>query len=394
MKRIWKGDLASLREIRSESRWIISEETGKPIEKSAYFSSMEAMLHGAFRFVEYFEQMHKEGKVYLGNSYEPFLFHLRSGSMVGEGNARFGLPGEGKRADLLMNEFAAPELIEEILANPETESLGYSMETDRYFVAVFLFEYFFHTGSPFEGKRMVNRCFLSPLEKEAYRVEENVFCMDIGENGNEPVKGIQDKLIKYWESYPMPLRKMFQKAFLDSGTICELRPTDVDWKQLLVQLAMDYKHCGCGFHGFSEMLLKNDNGTFACPKCNKTYYPLANGLERILLAEGEKLYACQTGRDAFDKETVTGIVVENRQHKGLYGIKNVSDGVWKGLYPDGKTKEIEKGQGIPIWNGMNIRFERGEDWTLRLITPVEEQYKELERVSALIESFENENPIE
>ena len=41
-----------------------------------------------------------------------------------------------------------------------------------------------------------------------------------------------------------------------------------------------------------------------------------------------------------DKDTVTGLIVENRQKKGLYGIKNVSQGVWRGFYPDGKIKDI------------------------------------------------------
>ena len=223
-------------------------------------------------------------------------------------------------------------------------------------MAVYLFEYFFHTGSPFEGKKMVNRCFLSPEEKELFRAREGRFCMEPGEEENIPVKGIQDKLIQYWNEYPEILQKMFQKAFLDGGRLRELRPTEVDWKQLLVRMAMDYKSCHCGFHGFSYRLLPKENGTFACPKCGKIYYPLTNGMDRILLAEGEKLYECQTGRNPMDKDTVTGLIVENRQKKGLYGIKNVSQGVWRGFYPDGKIKDIPNGQGIPIWNGMSVRL--------------------------------------
>ena len=91
------------------------------------------------------------------------------------------------------------------------------------------------------------------------------------------------------------------------------------------------------------------------------------------LAEGEKLYECQTGRNPMDKDTVTGLIVENRQKKGLYGIKNVSQGVWRGFYPDGKIKDIPNGQGIPIWNGMSVRFELGEEWNLRLMQQVEER---------------------
>jgi hypothetical protein len=240
-------------------------------------------------------------------------------------------------------------------------------------MAVYLFEYFFHTGSPFEGKKMVNRCFLSPEEKELFRAREGRFCMEPGEEENIPVKGIQDKLIQYWNEYPEILQKMFQKAFLDGGRLRELRPTEVDWKQLLVRMAMDYKSCHCGFHGFCYRLLPKENGTFACPKCGKIYYPLTNGMDRILLAEGEKLYECQTGRNPMDKDTVTGLIVENRQKKGLYGIKNVSQGVWRGFYPDGKIKDIPNGQGIPIWNGMSVRFELGEEWNLRLMQQVEER---------------------
>ena len=75
--------------------------------------------------------------------------------------------------------------------------------------------------------------------------------MEPGEEENIPVKGIQDKLIQYWNEYPEILQKMFQKAFLDGGRLRELRPTEVDWKQLLVRMAMDYKSCHCGFRGFS-----------------------------------------------------------------------------------------------------------------------------------------------
>ena len=46
--------------------------------------------------------------------------------------------------------------------------------------------------------------------------------------------------------------------------------------------------------------------------------------------------------DAFDKDTVTALVAENRNKKGLYGIKNVSKGVWRGLFPDGTTREIKR----------------------------------------------------
>ncbi|OUQ63666.1 hypothetical protein B5E53_15485 [Eubacterium sp. An11] len=382
---------ASLREICDETR-TVADETGRKVKKTACFSTMKALLEGAFHLVEYFEKLHREGEVFRSDSADMFRFSLATGEMQKREPAKkekeMGrTEDETAAVDVLLaagpveiNEFLAPELVECIKEGTTAEELPFTVETDRYFMAVFLFEYFFHTGSPFEGKKMVNRCFLSPLEKEVFRAEQGQFCMDLGENENTPVKGIQDKLIHYWEEYPDILKKMFQRAFMDGGTLCELRPTEVDWKQTLVRLMMDYQVCGCGFQGFSNRLRPKENGTLLCPVCGKTYYVLSDGMNRILLAEGVKLYACQTGRDAFDKDTVTAVVAENRQKKGLYGIKNVSRGVWRGLFPDGSTREIKEGQGIPIWNGMQVRFETGEEWSLRLMQKAapEEERQDIE----------------
>ena len=375
--------LVSLEEI-CEERMLV-EKNGAYIAKPAYFASMNAMLCGALNFVEFFEKMHLMGKVYASISPDPFYFDLETGdffylenesfydkdtvaSYVTEGSFRDECSMHPDWNEMAVTEFAAPELLEE-----SEEPERWQMETDWYFMSVYLFEYFFHTGSPFEGKQMVNRCFLSPMEKEIFRARQGCFCMDADHHENPPVKGIHDKLIRYWKEYPDILHKIFRRAFYERAAMATLRPTEVDWKQVLVQLIMDYKVCRCGHHGFSFKLKPGGNGTLSCPKCGKVYYVLTDGMSRILLAEGEKLYECQTGRHPFDKDTVTGLVVENRQHKGLYGIKNVSKGEWRGFYPNGETKDIAPGQGIPIWEGMTLRFELGENWNLRLLHPTVEE---------------------
>ncbi len=368
--------IASLSEICDEKRIVRDPESGRTAEKSAYFSSMDALLQGAISLVRFFEDIHKDGCAFGSNAAGLFAFSLQTGELTEAADpylvkAYTALPISRLEEDsgrLTLNEFLAPELVE---AAAEGQDLQFTPETDWYFLSVFLFEYFFHTGSPFEGKMMVNRCFLSPLEKELYRAEKGQFCMDIDPVENTPVKGIQDKLIRYWDEYPDMLHRMFQRAFIEGGTLSNLRPTEVDWKQLLIRMAMDYQICLCGYKSYSRRLKKKENGTLACPKCGRIYYPLTNGMDQILLREGGRLYACQTGRDPFDKDTVTGLIVENRQKKGLFGIKNVSRGTWRGTYPDNTVREIGNGQGIPIWNGIRIRFELGEDWSLKLIQPID-----------------------
>ena len=341
------------------------------------FSNMRAMLEGAFHFVDYFGKLHSRGKVYGSSDPSRFFFDPGKGDLFFNGDDLLkeeGTPADG--ADMIMNEYLAPELVLYKKALEQDKQGGvqpesWQLETDWYFMSVFLFEYFFQSGSPFEGKIMVNHCFLSPEEKEYFRAEQGVFCMEPGDHGNRPVRGIQDKLIRHWDDFPEILKKSFQRAFLSGGMLTNLRPTELDWKQVLIGLMMDYKECDCGFCGFSDLLIENENGIFSCPGCGRSYYPLSDGLNRILLTDGMNLYECQTGLDACDYHKVTGKVVENRHKEGLFGIKNLSDGVWRGFYPDRVTREITKGQGIPIWDGMTLRFERGEDWTLRVIRSAE-----------------------
>ncbi len=376
MKVINGVEMISLQEICEEYLLRKDKETGQIVGENAYFSSMGAMIDGALAFVRFFEKIHSQGKVYGSWDPDQFFFCRETGAMYFSGQDLVKPMEEAalEAEEINYTEFLAPELIEDLAARKadqetdgQEEAICFQLATDWYFMSVFLFEYFFHTGSPFEGKRMVNRVFLSPEEKELFRAREGAFCMEPGDHDNGPVTGIQDKLIRYWQEYPDFLQKTFQRAFLSGGIMEQLRPTELDWKQVLVHMAMDYKECTCGFRGFSSRLLPQDNKTLACPKCGKIYYPLSDGMDRILLASGEKLYECQTGRNPFDKDTVTGLVVENRQHPGLFGIKNVSDGEWRGFFPDHSTKYINKGQVIPIWSGMTLSFERGENWTLRVI---------------------------
>ena len=212
--------------------------------------------------------------------------------MRGEETSGEAYVKEPDAAEIEFTEFLAPELAEALAEEQEKllseteeqETLEtfkecYSLETDRYFMAVYLFEYFFHTGSPFEGKKMVNRCFFP--EGKNFSDERRTLLHGAGRGRKYSSKRHSGQAIQYWNEYPEILQKMFQKAFLDGGRLRELRPTEVDWKQFPCSYGELTMSCHCGFHGFSYRLLPKENGTFACPKCGKIYYPLTNGMDRI-----------------------------------------------------------------------------------------------------------------
>ena len=148
-----KNGWVSLAQICDERQLVIDAETGKKVLRPAYFSSMNAMIEGAFQFARFFEEIHQKGKVYCSISPDVFYFNLKNGTFHFDGEELLGEAyAQEPDADVIeFTEFLAPELVESLSEEISAKEY-YSLETDRYFMAVYLFEYFFHTGSPFEGK--------------------------------------------------------------------------------------------------------------------------------------------------------------------------------------------------------------------------------------------------
>ena len=152
-----KNGWGSLAQICEERQLVIDAETGKKVLRPAYFSSMNAMIEGAFQFARFFEEIHQKGKVYCSISPDVFYFNLKNGAFHFEGEEFLGeaYVQEPDAAEIEFTEFLAPELAEALAEEQEKllseteeqETLEtfkecYSLETDRYFMAVYLFEYF------------------------------------------------------------------------------------------------------------------------------------------------------------------------------------------------------------------------------------------------------------
>jgi hypothetical protein len=76
------------------------------------------------------------------------------------------------------------------------------------------------------------------------------------------------------------------------------------------------------------------------------------------LYPGLKLYRCYTENED-DFETITGEVIENKNRKGIFGIKNLSRRTWNAKFPDNSVREVAPGGGVPIWHGLVIDFGDG-----------------------------------
>ena len=146
-----KNGWVSLAQICEERQLVIDAETGKKVLRPAYFSSMNAMIEGAFQFARFFEEIHQKGKVYCSISPDVFYFNLKNGAFHFEGEEFLGeaYVQEPDAAEIEFTEFLAPELAEALAEEQEKllseteeqETLEtfkecYSLETDRYFMAV------------------------------------------------------------------------------------------------------------------------------------------------------------------------------------------------------------------------------------------------------------------
>ena len=85
-----KNGWVSLAEICDERQLVTDVETGKKVLRPAYFSSMNAMIEGAYQFARFFEELHQNGKVYCSISPEAFYFNLKSGAFHFEGEGLLG----------------------------------------------------------------------------------------------------------------------------------------------------------------------------------------------------------------------------------------------------------------------------------------------------------------
>ena len=85
-----KNGWVSLAQICEERQLVIDAETGKKVLRPAYFSSMNAMIEGAFQFARFFEEIHQKGKVYCSISPDVFYFNLKNGAFHFEGEEFLG----------------------------------------------------------------------------------------------------------------------------------------------------------------------------------------------------------------------------------------------------------------------------------------------------------------
>ena len=347
------GDFWRFDEYTNEIQRVVNQR-----QTTLRFISMKAMLQAAKDIVDMYSKWETQNLIYLGDPRKTFYFDTKSGKLDFRGENKVAGYGYLVPKGLELSELIAPEIV-----NGTVDT--YSRDTQHWTLAVVLYEFFYHNDGPYKGAESLMRVFYSADEEYRWMAKNGIFNMEDNTRRNRAVHGVQDRLDKYWWIFPEILRDIFTQIFVDGKEDCKKRIGTEKWKIVLNQVENRYLECSCGYKGFVEGFPVNEDHHYMCPKCNQTFYQFSNGLHAIYLSSNTIIKRNQIYPEFFEDDARFGIVVENTKQKGLFGVKNVSNEHWLGMYPNGLKKDVAPGGGIPIWQGLELTFAGGNKWVIK-----------------------------
>ena len=318
------------------------------------FAAMQALLCAARELADLYDQWDSQHLGYADVDRDAFLFDSRTGRMTFRDDKKIVGRSLALSEKQRIAFYSAPELI-----LGETETL--TSESQNWTLAMLLFDLFYHGGHPLSGASSFANVFYSPEQEYLWYASDGIFNMEEFTCRNRPVYGIQGYLIRYWNYYPQVLQDAFTEVFLYGKEDRTRRLSPGQWKRILNDVSSALP-CDCGYGGFIQTYITTENGNYRCPRCGKIYYALGCRGRNIYISNGTSIRRCQLDPERPDDREEVAVVVENRQIKGIYGVKNTSDDIWVAVFPDQSRREVAKNQGVPVWPGLSITLPRGDVW--------------------------------
>ena len=323
-------------------------EFGSFMLAKVQFANINANINAALKICDAFQKLHIRGLSYQDMNDGNFFINPRNGDVlicdndnVAPDRTNLGIIGKAG--------YLAPEIVEK-------KNLP-NRYSDYFSMAVILF-LIFYFNRPFEGRAVTScPCMTEEMERALFG-SKAVFIMDPDDSSNRPVKGVHDNVIRRWGMFPKLLEDKFVQAFCKQSLLFpNKRVIDRDWMNTIIQLRSML--CKCPICG-EDTFVDPEDSVPACIDCDMSFQkPLVLKLDnyRIPLLLGQKIYAIQLPIEG-DLNSVVGEVVANSVTKRL-GIKNFSSLVWQAIDPIGDVHNIDPGEGLPVKNGMAIKFKMG-----------------------------------
>ena len=309
------------------------------------FSSISAIVTAALQIVNGFRELHRRGQSYQDLNDGNFFINPQTGDVLICDNDNVAPYGENLGI-VGKCRYMAPEVVLG-KKNPD-------IHTDRFSLSVVLFMLFF-LSHPLEGKRTLCPCLTEALEKKFYG-SEPVFIYDEKNDTNRPARGVHTNALRFWNVYPDFFHDEFQKAFSNDALMnSEHRLTENEWQKTLINLRDSLIVHSCGEETFVNVKSKQN----LCMNCDKPIITIPNLKVKkynIALYPNKKLYECHIESDSDEYKIIVGEVIQSKNDKSIWGIRNLSNKTWYMIYPDNSQKPIKKDEVVLIANNIRINF--------------------------------------
>jgi hypothetical protein len=159
-----------------------------------------------------------------------------------------------------------------------------------------------------------------------------------------------------WEKYPPYLRELFTENFCSYTYSPDKRHGAEDWIKALLHLKSDVLPCICGRTDFAFLYEFTKEAFYRCQRCGSKYHSLYFVKRRfdIPVYTGNEIYTTFMKDGVSKVDDVMGVVIDNKIHANLNGLKNVSDLEWKCTNASGSLKTLSKDEVLPIFEGTVI----------------------------------------
>lgn len=315
------------------------------------------IITACYQLVDSFLKIHSRGYCYRDISFGNVFFDPKTGDILICDNDNVVENGSDLGGILGTPRFMAPEVVRGE-AFPSTK-------TDQFSLAVLLF-YMLTIHHPLEGaKEYQIRCLDAPAMNKLYGTEP-IFIFDPQDTSNQPVPGVHDNAIAYWQVYPTFIKDLFTRAFTNGIHKPTERVRESEFKKALVRLRDSIIYCqSCTAENFYDAeSMKVSGGQL--PACWACSHPInlppriRVGKTVIMLNNDTQLYPHHVGGDDYDFSQPVAAVSRNPRDPSIWGLKNLTSERWSITTPDGAVKDVEPGRSLTLAVGTKINFGTAE----------------------------------
>ncbi len=313
-------------------------------------STFPAILTAAAELASAFHDLHAKGLAYCDISWGNVFLDPRSGEVLVCDNDNVDVDGAETATVLGTPRFMAPEIVR--------GEAGPSVRTDRFSLAVLLFQMLFN-GHPLEGAREAKvRCLDGPALEQLYGTRP-LYVFDPTDPANRPVKGIHDNVLIFQKIWPSPLRRMFEIAFTVGLTSPGRRPTEREWQRALLSTRDLLHPCGaCGHPNALDAAALRAGDAGRCWSCGGAVGPVT-WLDlkdaAVALPVGGALYPHHLG-ERNDFGAVAAQVEAHPEDARRRGLRNRTQAAWSLTRPDGALVPVPPGRAAALEPDYTLDF--------------------------------------